>query len=74
MEFITDQYVAWDVNYNLNGLILNQIPLIKALKLREIVSFRGFYGSLSDKNNPSRPHQGQQRQIQAQNRTEQLNA
>ena len=50
MEFVSDQYVSWDLNYNLNGLILNQIPLLKTLKLREIVSFRGFYGSLSKQN------------------------
>ncbi len=53
LEFITDQYVSWDLNYNLNGLILNQIPLLKALKLREIVTFRGFYGSLSNQNVPN---------------------
>ncbi len=53
LEFITDQYLEWHINYNLHGLILNQIPLIKALKLREIISFRGFYGSLNDRNNPT---------------------
>lgn len=53
MEFINDQYISWDVNYNMNGIILNHIPLIKKFKLREIVSFRGLYGSLSTQNNPS---------------------
>ena len=53
LEFINDQYVSWDLNYNLSGFILNRIPLIKYLKLSEIVSFRGMYGSLSDKNNPA---------------------
>lgn len=52
-EFINDQYVSWDLNYNLSGFILNRIPLIQDLKLREIVSFRGMYGSLSDRNNPA---------------------
>lgn len=32
---------------------MNRIPLIQYLKLREIVSFRGMYGSLSDKNDPT---------------------
>ena len=54
LEFVTDQYVSWDMNYNLNGLILNQIPFLKTLKLREIVTFRGFYGSLSNQNDPAR--------------------
>ena len=53
LEFINDQYVSWDLNYNLSGFILNRIPLIQYLKLREIVSFRGMYGSLSDRNNPA---------------------
>jgi hypothetical protein len=53
LEFINDQYVSWDLNYNMNGLLLNRIPLIQYLKLREIVSFRGMYGSLNDRNNPA---------------------
>jgi hypothetical protein len=51
-EFINDQYVSWDLNYNMNGLILNRIPLIQYLKLREILSFRGMYGSLKNENDP----------------------
>ncbi|MDE6309714.1 MAG: carboxypeptidase-like regulatory domain-containing protein, partial [Muribaculaceae bacterium] len=31
---------------------LNNIPYIKKLKLREVVSFRGYAGHLSNKNNP----------------------
>jgi len=53
LEFINDQYVSWDLNYNMNGLILNRIPLIKYMKLREILSFRGLYGDLSKKNDPA---------------------
>ncbi len=52
LEFINDQYVSWDLNYNMNGIILNQIPLLKKFKLREIISFRGLYGNLSSKNDP----------------------
>jgi len=52
-EFINDQYVSWDLNYNMSGLLLNRIPLIQSLKLREILSFRGLYGSLDNKNDPS---------------------
>jgi len=32
----------------MNGLIMNQIPLIKNLNLREMVSFKMAYGSLSN--------------------------
>lgn len=53
MEFATDQYVSWDLTYWMNGLIFNRIPFVKKAKLREVVSFRGYYGSLTDKNNPA---------------------
>ena len=53
MEFVNDQYLSWDVTYWINGAILNRIPLIKKLKMREVVSFRGLWGKLTDKNNPS---------------------
>lgn len=52
MEFAVDQYVSLDINYNMNGILLNRIPWIKRFKLREIVTFKGFYGSLTKKNNP----------------------
>ncbi len=52
MEFINDSYVSWEMTYWANGAILNYIPLVKKLKLREAFAFRGWLGSLSDKNNP----------------------
>lgn len=53
MEFINDSYASWDITYWANGAILNYIPLIKKLKLREAFSFRGLWGNLSDRNNPA---------------------
>jgi len=52
MEFINDRFVSWESTYNLNGWLLNHLPLIKKLQLREIITFRGWYGDLSNKNNP----------------------
>mgnify|MGYP004449768401 FL=1 len=52
MEFVHDQYVTWDLHYFMNGLILNNIPGIRKLKLREVIGFRGIYGTLSEKNDP----------------------
>ncbi len=52
MEFINDQYISWDLTYFVNGALFNRIPLLKYLKWREVLSFRGLYGSLSNKNNP----------------------
>ena len=52
MEFANDQYLSWDLTYWANGALFNRIPFVKYLRLREVVSFRGLYGKLSDKNNP----------------------
>lgn len=52
MEFVNDSYASWDIEYWANGAIFNYIPLLKKLKLREVFSFRGLYGHLSDKNDP----------------------
>ena len=52
MEFINDFYASWDLTYFGNGVLFNRIPLIKYLKWREVLSFRGLYGHLSQKNNP----------------------
>lgn len=53
MEFILDSYVSWDVKYSMNGFLLNHIPLLKKLELREVITSRGFWGTLSDENNPN---------------------
>lgn len=52
MEFLTDRYISWHLTYYMKGWILNRIPGIKRLKLREVVSFHGLAGYLGDKNNP----------------------
>ncbi|MCM1356362.1 MAG: DUF5686 and carboxypeptidase regulatory-like domain-containing protein [Staphylococcus sp.] len=52
MEFINDSYAQWDITYWANGAILNYIPLLKKLKLREAVTFKGVWGHLSDRNKP----------------------
>lgn len=53
MEFAVDQSASWDLSYCGNGILFNRIPLIKKLKLREIIGFKGLFGSLTKKNNPS---------------------
>ena len=54
MEFINDQALSWDLTYWGNGVLMNRLPLIKRLRLREVISMRGIWGSLSDKNNPEK--------------------
>ena len=52
MEFFTDQYASWDVSYHMNGLLFNRIPLIRKLNWREVITCRGMFGYLSEKNRP----------------------
>lgn len=58
MEFVMDQHLTWDVVYYMNGLIFNRTPLLKNLKLREVLYFRGTWGSLSNQNNPNIDNSG----------------
>lgn len=55
MEFLYDRYAMWHISWDMQGKILNRIPLLKKLKLREFFSFRGMYSKLTDKNNPFLP-------------------
>ena len=54
LEFVSDHYASIDVQYYLNGFLFNKIPLLKRLKLREVVSFKGLAGGLRDNNNPNK--------------------
>lgn len=53
VEFVSNQSLTWDIAYYLNGLILNRIPVIRKLQLREFVTFKGVWGKLSDRSNPN---------------------
>jgi hypothetical protein len=52
LEFVSDQYVSLNIDHSFNGFFLNKIPLLKKLKLREVVTCKLLYGSLSRINNP----------------------
>ena len=47
-EFVADAYTTMDVEHHFQGKILSYLPLIKKLKLREVIFWRGAYGTLSD--------------------------
>lgn len=53
MEFVSDSYVELHLNYDANGALLNYIPLINRLHLRELIGFHTIWGHLSDRNNPA---------------------
>lgn len=52
LEFVHDVQASWEIYYHMGGWLFNRIPLLKTFKWREIVGFRGFYGELSERNNP----------------------
>jgi hypothetical protein len=49
-EFVTDQYVSWFIEHHFDGYILNKIPYVQRLKLREVLYMRGLWGSYSQSN------------------------
>ena len=51
-EFLNDRLVFWALSWDMNGKLLNRIPLIKKLKWREWFAIKGVWGHLTDKNNP----------------------
>ncbi|MDE5570557.1 MAG: carboxypeptidase-like regulatory domain-containing protein, partial [Prevotella sp.] len=55
MEFLNDRYCSLMAFWDLNGKVLNRIPLIRRLHWRERIGIRMLWGSLSDKNNPTLP-------------------
>jgi len=53
LEFVSDQYTSLNIDHCFNGFIFNKIPIIKRLKLREVLSVKMLYGGLSALNDPS---------------------
>lgn len=53
LEFVSDHYAAYFGEYHLNGWLFNQIPLIKHLKFRSVVTFKALFGGMTDRNNPN---------------------
>jgi Family of unknown function (DUF5686)/CarboxypepD_reg-like domain len=49
-DFTTDKFFAAHFDHHFNGYILNRIPFIKKLKLREVVFYRGVIGDISNEN------------------------
>lgn len=52
MEFVSDHYASVSSDYYFNGLLLNRIPLIKKLKLREVAGVKVLFGAVRKENNP----------------------
>jgi len=52
LEFVSDHSVSTNIQYYMNGFVLNKIPLVKKLKLREVFSLKAIYGGLRRENDP----------------------
>ncbi len=49
-EFISDEWVGANVDYHMMGFLLNRIPLLRRLKLREVFNVKMVVGRYSNKN------------------------
>ncbi len=55
LEFATDQYVRFAWQHFFDGYLINRIPLIRKLNLKEILTAKIVWGSLTNRLNPSNP-------------------
>ena len=51
-EFVSQYYVQGMFDYTFNGFILNRVPLVGKLKLREVFSLKAVWGDISKECNP----------------------
>ena len=54
-EFGSDRWLTGFYEHNFNGLLLGIIPLVKELNLREVVTVRGAWGTISEQNRSGAP-------------------
>ncbi|PWT75225.1 MAG: hypothetical protein C5B59_09340 [Bacteroidetes bacterium] len=52
-EFLSDHYASMRIDHYFNGFFFNKIPLIKKLRLREVIEAKVLTGGLRDENNPA---------------------
>jgi len=55
-EFASDRWVACFFEHHFGGVLLGKIPLLKRLKLREVLVAKGVWGTLSEQNDGSATH------------------
>jgi len=52
LEFVGDHYESINIDQHFQGFFFNKIPLFNKLKWREVASFKGIWGGVTDENNP----------------------
>lgn len=53
MEFVSDRYAGVNVDHYFNGFLFNKVPLLKRLKLREVITGKVLYGGVRRENDPA---------------------
>jgi hypothetical protein len=51
-EFVTDHDLGLNIDHYFNGFFFNKIPLLKKLRLREVITAKILFGGLRKENNP----------------------
>lgn len=54
LEFVSDRFVGLTLDHHFNGLIFNRVPLLRKLKLRELMSLKVLYGGVREENDPNK--------------------
>ena len=54
MEFVSDHYAGVNLSHYFNGFLFNKVPLLKRLKLREIITGKVLYGGVREENDPNK--------------------
>ena len=52
-EFVSDHFAGVNIDHYFNGFFFNKIPLLKKLRLREVVEGKILYGGVRPENNPA---------------------
>jgi hypothetical protein len=52
-EFVADHYAGLNIDHYFNGFFFNKIPLLKKLRLREVIAAKILYSGLRSENNPN---------------------
>jgi hypothetical protein len=57
LEFASDKYIGVNIQHHFGGFFFNKIPVVRRLKWREVVSFKGLYGGLEEHNRPDKSNE-----------------
>ena len=52
-EFVSDHYIGLNIDHYFSGFFFNKIPLLKKLRLREVITAKVLFGGLRNENNPA---------------------